>query len=283
MIIRKIIFLKNKQAFSLIELSIVILIIGILVAGVTQSSRLIKELKNQTLRQLVNNSPVNSIKDLVLWLETTQAESLVEAEAQDGLTINQWFDINKFTISKSIAISYNTKPTYRASGINNLPAIYFGGGGWFDVGFSATRNNTKTIFLVFMTQNNNQRNYLFDNATSPQFCFIVESNSSSVGHMHAGVSNLQGNFQIKKPYIVTLIYNGANSFFRNNGVQNTAGNVGNNPFLNSIRIGNYYQPIDVNEGFIGHIGEFIIFDRVLKADEYLDVEKYLSKKWGIKF
>ena len=69
---------------------------------------------------------------------------------------------------------------------------------WFDVGFSATRNGTKTIFLVFMTQNNNQRNYLFDNATSPQFCFIVESNSSSTGHMHAGVSNLQGNFQIKK-------------------------------------------------------------------------------------
>ena len=274
--------MKKNNAFSLIELSIVILIIGILVAGVTQSSRLIKEFKNQTLRQLVNNSPVNSINDLVLWLETTQAESLVEAEAQDGATINQWFDINKFTTSKSIAISYNTKPTYRASGINNLPAIYFGGGGWFEVGFSATRNNTKTIFVVLMTQNNNQRNYLFDNTTCSQFCFIVESSSSSTGHMHAGASNLQGNFQIKKPYIVTLIYNGANSFFRNNGVQNTAGNAGSNPFPNSLRIGNSCQPFAYNEGFIGHIGEIIIFDRVLKADEYLDIEKYLSTKWGIK-
>ncbi len=274
--------MKKNNAFSLIELSIVILIIGILVAGVTQSSRLIKEFKNQTLRQLVNNSPVNSINDLVLWLETTQAESLVEAEAQDGATINQWFDINKFTTSKSIAISYNTKPTYRASGINNLPAIYFGGGGWFEVGFSATRNNTKTIFVVLMTQNNNQRNYLFDNTTCSQFCFIVESSSSSTGHMHAGASNSQGNFQIKKPYIVTLIYNGANSFFRNNGVQNTAGNAGSNPFPNSLRIGNSCQPFVYNEGYIGHIGEIIIFDRVLKADEYLDIEKYLSTKWGIK-
>ncbi|MFM7621329.1 MAG: prepilin-type N-terminal cleavage/methylation domain-containing protein [Alphaproteobacteria bacterium] len=33
------------KAFSLIELSIVILIIGILVAGVTQSSRLIRQMK----------------------------------------------------------------------------------------------------------------------------------------------------------------------------------------------------------------------------------------------
>ncbi len=34
-----------KKAFSLIELSIVILIIGILVAGVTQSSRLVLAMK----------------------------------------------------------------------------------------------------------------------------------------------------------------------------------------------------------------------------------------------
>lgn len=34
-----------KKAFSLIELSIVILIIGILVTGVTQSSRLVRQMK----------------------------------------------------------------------------------------------------------------------------------------------------------------------------------------------------------------------------------------------
>jgi len=275
--------MKKNSAFSLIELSIVILIIGILVAGVTQSSRLIKEFKTQTLRQLINNSPVNGIKDLVLWLETTQAESLVEAEAQDGATINQWFDINKFTTSKVIANSYSTKPTYRASGINNLPAIYFTGGGWFEFGVSATNNSTKTIFVVLMNQNTNQRNYVFDNTTCTQFCFIVESNTSTSGHMHAGASSVQGSFQLKKPYIVTLIYNGVNSFFRNNGIQNTVGNVGNNPFPSNIRLGSSCQPFAYTEGFIGHIGEFIIFDRVLKAEEYLDVEKYLSTKWGIKF
>ena len=100
--------------------------------------------------------------------------------------------------------------------------------------------------------------------------------------MHAGASTVQGNFQLKKPYIVTLIYNGANSFFRNNGTQNATGNAGTNPFPSSIRLGNSCQPFAYNEGFIGHIGEIIIFDRVLKVDEYLDVEKYLSTKWGIK-
>jgi prepilin-type N-terminal cleavage/methylation domain-containing protein len=274
---------KKNQAFSLIELSIVILIIGILVAGVTQSSRLIKEFKNQTLRQLINNSPVNSIADLALWLESTQISSFVEVEAQDGGTINQWFDINRFTITKATAIAVNNKAIYRESGINNLPALYFNGGGWFDINFSVTNKNSKTLFVVVMTQNTNQRNYLFDNGTCTQLCFIIESNSSTAGHMHAGASNLQGSFQIKKPYIVTLIYNGNNSFFRNNGVQNITANAGNNPMLNVVRLGNSCQPFVYSEGFIGHIGEFIIFDRVLKVDEYLDVEKYLSTKWGIKF
>jgi prepilin-type N-terminal cleavage/methylation domain-containing protein len=283
MIIKKIIFFKNKQAFSLIELSIVILIIGILVAGVTQSSRLMREFRIQSLSQLIINSPVNSISDLSLWLESTQPSSFSETEAQNGVIINQWFDMNKFTTTKALSIAGNSKATYISSGINGLPAVYFGGGGWFDINFSVTNRFTKTVFAVLMTQNTNQRNYLFDNGTCTQLCFIIESNSSTAGHMHAGASNLQGSFQIKKPYIITAIYNGSNSFFRNNGVQNTAGNTGTNPMMNNIRLGNSCQPFAYNEGFIGHIGEFIIFDRVLKTDEYLDVEKYLSKKWGIKF
>ena len=44
----KISFKSNIKAFSLIELSIVILIIGILVAGVTQSSRLFRQITLST-------------------------------------------------------------------------------------------------------------------------------------------------------------------------------------------------------------------------------------------
>lgn len=51
-----------KKAFSLIELSIVILIIGILVAGVTQSSRLINAMRIQSIRSLTINSPYHQFK-----------------------------------------------------------------------------------------------------------------------------------------------------------------------------------------------------------------------------
>ena len=63
---------RSNKAFSLIELSIVILIVGILVAGVTSSSRLIKKMKLITAQNLTNSSPIHSIKGLALWLESSQ-------------------------------------------------------------------------------------------------------------------------------------------------------------------------------------------------------------------
>ena len=86
--------LINNKAFSLIELSIVILIIGILVAGVTQSSRLIKAMKIQSAKSLTVSSPVPSFKNVTLWLESTLSESFDSAEAQDQLQISTWKDIN---------------------------------------------------------------------------------------------------------------------------------------------------------------------------------------------
>jgi len=60
---------KIKTAFSLIELSIVILIIGILVAGVTQSSRLVRAIKLQTARSITNSSSITA--------QNTIAKSLI--------------------------------------------------------------------------------------------------------------------------------------------------------------------------------------------------------------
>ena len=61
--------INRFTGFSLIELSIVIIIIGILVAGITQGSRIIKEARLKTAKTLTESSPVASIRDLTLWLD----------------------------------------------------------------------------------------------------------------------------------------------------------------------------------------------------------------------
>jgi len=93
--------MKNKsRAFSLIELSIVILIIGIIIAGVTQGSRLVREFKLKTAQTLTRSSPVSSIKGLSAWFETSLENSFLESEMDENVAITQWNDINPQSTNK---------------------------------------------------------------------------------------------------------------------------------------------------------------------------------------
>jgi len=56
---------RNLKAFSLIELSIVILVIGVLIAGVSQGGKMITKFRISAAASLTNSSPVHSIKNLV--------------------------------------------------------------------------------------------------------------------------------------------------------------------------------------------------------------------------
>ena len=120
----------KHRAFSLIELSIVILIIGILVAGVTQSSRLIRQIRIQSARNLTINSPVTSISSLHVWLETTSVNSFSSEQLDDGYLIEAWNDINPQSSYKNNALqsTNSQKPIYKQSGLGSLlPVVSFTG------------------------------------------------------------------------------------------------------------------------------------------------------------
>lgn len=97
---------KNKKAFSLIEISIVILIIGILIAGVTQSSRLVEISRISSARTLTKSSPVHSIKNLAGWYEATLEESFdleIDPESTTGSKVANWYDITSTSNEKNNA------------------------------------------------------------------------------------------------------------------------------------------------------------------------------------
>jgi len=275
--------MKKLKAFSLIELSIVILIIGILVAGVTQSSRLVRQFRLQTARNITINAPMSSIPNLALWLEPTQEGSFLESEASDGVAVTKWNAINRTAIEKATISVLGTAPVYRQSAISGLPAIQFSGNGCYTIDHvGITNNGLKTFFAVFLetAKNGASGTYLYDNlVVPPQFAFILPINQT--GQIFAGASVVGGSIQLNKPNLVTIVHNSANSFFRVNGVQTPNGNAGTNIMNSSTRLGGG-SCTSVGDNFYGYIAEFIIYDRVLKAEEYNDIEKYLSAKWNIK-
>ena len=148
---------KYSTAFSLIELSIVILIIGILVAGVTQSSRLVKSMKLMTARNLTLSSPVSSIKNLTMWYETTIEKSIDEAERQDGIEVSKWYDITPTSVTKNDAtqVTLASRPKYTDGMINGLPALKFDGSAdYFDFNGSLLVGTEYTIFIVEQRRTN---------------------------------------------------------------------------------------------------------------------------------
>ncbi len=124
--------IKNlKKTFSLIELSIVILIIGLLVAGIVKGQDLYNKMKISSVASLTNNSIVAAISNLNAWYETTSTESFYQDNLFDGQDLSIWRDINP-TRSSKLNLGKNNfgtgnLPDYTKNCINGLPCVDFNG------------------------------------------------------------------------------------------------------------------------------------------------------------
>ena len=150
--------MKKHTAFSLIELSIVILIIGILVAGVTQGSRLITRMKVASARAQTQSAPVNSIRDIVGWWETTLEQSFggnePEESAAGGTTgVATWYDINPQAITKNNATQATAanNPGYTITSsttLNGLPTLQFNSSQYLSFDGTGIVGTNYSIFVV---------------------------------------------------------------------------------------------------------------------------------------
>ena len=306
----------NKKAFSLIELSIVILIIGILVAGVTQSSRLVSAMKLSSARSMTMNSPVPAIKDIYSWHETCLDTSFDVAEASDGTNITNWYDQNPQIASGKLdfkQITLAAKPLYKTYAINSLPAIYFDGNDSMNTNIataSVLGSKSATLFFVFKPRTALQQGFLISQP------YTTCANNIEIGHTTGNLSS--GNFGVhsgcnkatvtgpniignNNPIIISMVFlsapltSGVTSnikIFKNGGNELTlyadAGGY-NSSLGGSYALENYSLYMGsrfdwrttLNAYYSGLIGEVIIFSRSLRAEERQDVEKYLGKKWGI--
>jgi len=79
---------KFRQAFSLVEISVVILIIGILITGISSGIDLYSDFRIANARNLTASSRVGRISDLALWVEANSEKSFSKSEAKDGKFVN---------------------------------------------------------------------------------------------------------------------------------------------------------------------------------------------------
>jgi len=280
-----------KSAFSLLELSIVLAIIGILVAGVTQGVGLISSSRLANARANTVNSGIGKMAGLVAWYETSLKDSLKAGETYDGAQSTEWYDINPSSLplkKNKMTKSAGADAVYRLNGINKVPAIEFNGSGKFTLTtFWQGATSQATVFIVFRTNYNPSATQvtLFD-AAAAQSTFSLGIKSTNVSlnagtAVDTGTGSNPASFGGGREYVVAAYFNSNNSSAYVNNVATTAGNgvinSGTNA-LNGLTIGTNKSG---SAGFTGMISEVIIFNRPLKLQERKDVMGYLAKKYRI--
>ncbi|MBM3579536.1 MAG: prepilin-type N-terminal cleavage/methylation domain-containing protein [Alphaproteobacteria bacterium] len=287
-----------KRAFSLVELSIVILIIGVLIAAVGQGLDLLGEAKIKAARVLTTSSYVNKIDRLSLWLETTKEESF-DKQYSSGDAIATWKDTNSQSSSGTNFTPASGSVIYTENVFNGLPALYFNGGYLASASIPFGQifsSDQSTIFMVMKNMS----------VATVQSSAVFMSDDVSRFNIHAPWSNGMTYFDFgstccsdslsrtivtapsghsSAPVIWSFIKTQSSAKIFFNGALQTTNN-GATSTLNlsataTLQIMPYWNAITAGTPAV-YIAEIIIFAKALNTRERQAVEKYLSKKYAIK-
>lgn len=306
-----------KRAFTFVELSIVILIVGILIAGGIQGTGLYAKMKLAAARSMTQSSPANGVSDLILWLDAT-SETAFPSSLDNQSPVSTWNDTNPQQVNKSNATSSGTaRPLYVTNGINGLPTLKCDGvddlisvtadTNYYPTGAPSNINNF-TIFVVAypdaviheidaqtnganVTSGTVGQKYIlgaahgfnaYGSAEIVGAGISVGTNGVSVyehsSNYMAPLAVYSGSNGLSGPVIITLNYKNKTPTIFING---TLAQVG----LASLKL-SVFPPVQFCSGmygaFSGKIGEIIIYGKLIPAAKRAQIEKYLGKKWGIK-
>lgn len=283
--------IKKYKAFSLIELSAVLIIIAILTSITTQIISSIRNAHIANANTITANFNIAQIDGLVAWYETSLKYSLEKSEIIDNKQISTWYNIAPSSITDKIN-KLETTPssgiTYQEKGINNLPSINFNGSSNLKLStFSDGDISKATIFFVISIDTHNTPTF-FDSYNFSDNNVTIHSldpdqlylRASANGAWTSTSSNLP-NILTNRGHIIVSYLNGENSKYYFNDAINIAGGTAINPGSNAISGLTIGSRSDNSSHFNGQISEIIIFNKILKLPQRKDVMTYLSKKYNI--
>ena len=250
----------------------------------------------QELKSLPYSFSPDYIDGAILWLDSADESTILDADgdaASSGASFSgdvaTWID--KTGQGNDAFDTSAVKPTYDATGINNLGSINFNGNSHFDteLGINAHDIPNQTIFSVYTSnvENNPGSPWGEDNGGYDKFLLDANDTSFQENIAWGGGFHRDNNlFDGTNTMVTTVSYqedvaDGSSVFV--NGVSsstftsNFAAAPNRSPDTsNSLEIGALGRN---NFQYDGSVTEMIIYDRALSAAEREDVEAYLMGKW----
>lgn len=190
---------KKNSAFSLVEISVVIIILMIMIAGLIQSSRLIGASRLSSARNLTSSSAMPWINYIVAWHDTTAADAFIEDENNNGKKISLWSGA-EIRYNDRVNLSQDDddkKPILTMNALYGLPALRFDGVNDYLISKNLEQDVLSyrggSIFVVFEPREvvSNKKNTIFHNQSDCGLEFDVGHTFASKGDF--GVSSGSGN------------------------------------------------------------------------------------------
>ena len=284
--------MKKHSAFTLLELSIVIILIGILVGGVMKGGNLINSARLTSARSFTSKSPVPEIEGLIAWYETSSSDSFKASETVDGIQATEWRDISPNSVvtqKNKLTKAAAANMIYESTGINKTPSLQFSSTGKITLSSLYQGGMAQaTVFLVFRPNvaPSSGAIILFDSISTVATNTSIGIKSTAVNLnagllVDTGVGSNPASFANGKNYIVAAYLNGVKSGAYVNNATTLAGGANVSAGTNQITGLTIGTDKGGSNGFTGLISEVIIYNRPLKLQERKDVMLYLSKKYRI--
>ncbi|MBL6664395.1 MAG: prepilin-type N-terminal cleavage/methylation domain-containing protein [Rickettsiales bacterium] len=279
----------KKSAFSLVELSVVVVIVTILVAGIFMGGGLVKNARLSNARSHTAKSVVKDMPGLVAWYETTIKDSFNPGETFDNAQITQWRDISPsskigLTNQNVLTKLASSAVIYVESGINDIPSIEFDGTAGIDLSaFYQGNSAQQTIFLVFSPSTITTQT-LIDADSGTHSIAMQSSNQITLNAGNSATTSTgtyPASFTASDNYIMAVYFDGSNSRVYLNHATNKVGNgniIPGSSEMTGLTVGSTSAGSSV---YTGLISEIIIFNRVIKIQERKDIMSYLSTKYKI--
>jgi prepilin-type N-terminal cleavage/methylation domain-containing protein len=280
---------KNQKGFSLIELSIVLVIIGILTVAIIEGASMIGSARISSARDFTSKSPVRDISGLIAWYETSLINSLNTSETKEGGNISKWYDTNPASVitkKNTLTKAPDSTVTYLIRGINNTPSLKFSGSGKISISdFFQGSFQQATVFFVIKPSIISGTLTLFDSDSSGSTSSIsIKSNAINLNagnSVDTATGIYPANFSNGMTYIVAVYLAQSYSKAYLNNAYNQAGNVNIDAGSNQIKGATIGSNKSGGNYFNGLISEVIIYNRMLPINERKDVMRYLSGKYKV--
>jgi prepilin-type N-terminal cleavage/methylation domain-containing protein len=298
---------NRKLGFSLIEISVVILIIGILIAAVNSGIALVNRSKIASAQNLSSNTAIHSMKDLVLWFEPSLPSSFDNASEGDELLL--WSNESpSYNIGSAVQTDITKAPIYVGNSINNLPAVrLIDNNDHFAISevSNLLEQSDLTIFILEKPDNGSSGKII--SSTTPTNFEISYNISNNIVVKNSSGNAVASTAQYPGPnlHFITLYDGDSDSDFKIDG--NTITKDGYYYYNNKKLPQSGSMPvhdIEIHSGsgssrfatntigdiitighdssaYVGNISEIIIFNRRLRKDELLDIFSYFESKYNL--